>query len=109
MASFAFLTNGQKHRVLCLNANGIYNDRLDLLEVLHNLYIDLALICETKISMWFKKRNPGYRIYNTRGPNLIHDGTVVLVKVDKHVVVQILMLYSLHTTAIMESRMASKQ
>jgi Endonuclease/Exonuclease/phosphatase family. len=73
-------SNKTKLRILCHNANGIYNDSLALQELLHSLDVDIALISETRLPTWFEWRNPGYRTYNTRGPNLIHGGTAVLVK-----------------------------
>jgi len=55
--------------ILCHNADGISNYRLALQELLHNLDIDIALICETKLPAGFVWRNHGYRTYNIRGPN----------------------------------------
>jgi hypothetical protein len=45
------MINGQKDKTTFLyhNANSIYNDRFALQELLHNLHIDIALICETKL------------------------------------------------------------
>jgi len=90
-----------KLRILCYNADGIYNGRLALQELLHSLDIDIALICETRLPTWFEWRNPGYRTYSTRGPNLIHGGTAVLVKSNiQHAHVKIPMMSSLQATAI---------
>ena len=55
------MTRKTKLHILCHNANGIYNYRLALQEILHSLDIHIALICETKLPRWFEWRNPGYR------------------------------------------------
>ena len=92
----------RKLRILCHNANDVYNDRLALQELLHSLDIDIALICETKLPTWFDWWNPVYRTYNTRGPIPIYGGKAVLVRYNiLHVEVKIPMMYSLQVTAIM--------
>ena len=94
--------NKTKLRILCHNANDIHNDRLVLHELLHSLDIDIALICEIKLPTWFEGRNLGYRIYDTRFPNFIHGGIVVLVKANiQDALVKIPMLNPLQATAIM--------
>jgi Exonuclease III len=91
-----------KLRILCHNANSIYGDRLNLQELLHSLDVDIALIWETKLPTWFDWRNPDYRTYNTRGSNLIHGGTAVLVKSNiQHALIKIPMMLSLQARAIM--------
>jgi Exonuclease III len=88
-------------RLLSHNANGISNDRLTLQELLHNLDIDIALICETRLPTDFVWRNPGYRTYKTRGPSGIFGGTAVLVRANiQHAIIKIPMLQSLQATAI---------
>ena len=72
------MANKIKLRISYHNAND--SDRLDLQELLHSLDINITLISETKLPTWFEWRNPGYKTYNTRGPNLIYGGTAVLVK-----------------------------
>ena len=95
-------SNKTKLRILGHNANGIYNDSVALQELLHSLDVDIALICETKLPTWFDWRNPGYRTYNTRGSNLIHGDTAVLVKSNiQHALIKIPMMISLQATAIM--------
>ena len=92
----------RKFRILCYNENDVYNDRLALQELRHSLDIDTELICETKLPTWFNGGNPGYRTYNTRGPNPIYGRTAVLVRSNiHHVEGKIPMMYSLQVTAIM--------
>jgi hypothetical protein len=67
-------------RILCRNANGVYNEKLALQEIFHSLDIDIALIRETKLLNWFEWRNPGCRKYNTRDPNEIYGRKAVLVR-----------------------------
>jgi hypothetical protein len=91
-----------KLHILCHNANGIYNDRLTLQELLHSIDVCIALICETKFPKWFDWRNPGYRTYITSGPNLIHGDTTMLVKANiQHALIKIPMMITLQATAIM--------
>jgi len=95
------MTRRTKFRILNFNANGIYQDRLTLQELLHSLDVDVALICETKVPVWFQWRVPGYKVYNTRGPNPPFGGTAVLVKANiTHALVDIPRLISLQATAI---------
>ena len=95
------MPNETKLRILCYNSNGIYNGRLILQVLLHSLGIDIALISETQLPIWFEWRNPGYWTYNTRGPNMVYGGTAVLVKANiQHAYVGIPMMNSLQTTAI---------
>ena len=71
-------------------------------ELLRSLDYDIALISETKLPRCFVWRNPGYRTYNIRDPNLAYGGTAVLVRSNiQDSYVKTPMLSSLQTTAIM--------
>ena len=77
-------------------------DRMSLQELLHNIQIDIALICEINLPTGFVWRNPGYRTYNIRDPNPIYDGTAVLLKSNiQHAIFNIPMLKSLQASAIL--------
>ena len=90
-----------KLKIIIHNANGIYSDRLCLQELLHRLDVDIALISETKVPPWFQWRIPGYKIYNTLGPNPTFGGTAVVVKSTiQHAEISMPTLNSLQATAI---------
>ena len=101
MLHYLMMARKTKFKIIIHNANGIYDDRLCIHELLHRFDVDIALISETKVPPWFQWRTPGYRIYNTLGPNPKFGGTAVVVKSTiQHAQINLPVLNSLQATAI---------